>query len=155
MPKIILDIVSECVCNILGTNQTIGVCDHETGQCPCLPNVRGEECNSCEINHWKIASGEGCEPCACDSIGAYSEQCNEVRCSFLYEIHSNVFPCNAKSEWIRILWLKWPEHLLGFLLKWPYFYYNTVNAYFVKIFLSLLTVWWSVSVPARVWRPPV
>ncbi|XP_069950644.1 laminin subunit beta-1 isoform X10 [Cherax quadricarinatus] len=67
----------ECVCNILGTNQSISVCDHETGQCPCLPNVLGLECNSCAPNHWKIASGEGCEPCACDPVGSFSDQCNE------------------------------------------------------------------------------
>nr|XP_045621460.1 laminin subunit beta-1-like isoform X3 [Procambarus clarkii] len=67
----------ECVCNILGTNQSIGVCDHETGQCPCLPKVLGLECDHCAPNHWKIASGEGCEPCACDVVGSYSDQCNE------------------------------------------------------------------------------
>ncbi|XP_066949126.1 laminin subunit beta-1 isoform X9 [Macrobrachium rosenbergii] len=67
----------ECVCNILGSDQSIGVCDHETGQCPCLANVLGQECDHCAPNHWKIASGEGCEPCACDPVGAYSNQCNE------------------------------------------------------------------------------
>ncbi|KAG7166952.1 Laminin subunit beta-1-like, partial [Homarus americanus] len=67
----------ECVCNILGSNQTIGVCDHETGQCPCLPNVLGLECDHCAPNHWKIASGMGCEACACDPVGSYSDQCNE------------------------------------------------------------------------------
>ncbi|XP_071527686.1 laminin subunit beta-1 isoform X6 [Panulirus ornatus] len=66
-----------CVCNILGTNQTIGACDHETGQCPCLPNVLGLECDHCAPSHWKIASGEGCEECACDPVGSYSNQCNE------------------------------------------------------------------------------
>ncbi|XP_076033711.1 laminin subunit beta-1 isoform X3 [Oratosquilla oratoria] len=67
----------QCVCNLLGTETTEDVCDHETGQCPCLPNVLGQECDHCAPNHWKIASGEGCEPCACDPIGSYSEQCNE------------------------------------------------------------------------------
>lgn len=74
-----MKIFSECVCNILGTNQTIEHCDHETGQCPCLPNVLGIECDRCALNHWKIASGTGCETCACDLIGSYSDQCNEVR----------------------------------------------------------------------------
>ncbi|XP_050736724.1 laminin subunit beta-1-like isoform X4 [Eriocheir sinensis] len=66
-----------CVCNLLGTNQTIGACDHETGQCPCLPNVLGLECDRCAPSHWKIASGSGCEACACDLVGSYSNQCNE------------------------------------------------------------------------------
>ena len=70
--------ITECVCNLLGTNQTIGACDHETGQCPCLPNVLGLECDRCAASHWKIASGSGCEACACDLIGSYSDQCNEV-----------------------------------------------------------------------------
>lgn len=66
-----------CVCNLLGTNQTIGACDHETGQCHCLPNVLGLECDRCAPSHWKIASGQGCEACDCDPIGSYSDQCNE------------------------------------------------------------------------------
>lgn len=66
----------ECVCNILGTNISLGACDRITGQCNCLPRVTGKSCDRCEDNHWKIASGEGCERCDCDS-GAYTEQCNE------------------------------------------------------------------------------
>ncbi|XP_042225500.1 laminin subunit beta-1-like isoform X3 [Homarus americanus] len=80
----------ECVCNILGSNQTIGVCDHETGQCPCLPNVLGLECDHCAPNHWKIASGMGCEACACDPVGSYSDQCNEQYRQG-YGGHSNSF----------------------------------------------------------------
>ncbi|XP_065338114.1 laminin subunit beta-1 isoform X2 [Cloeon dipterum] len=68
---------SECVCNILGTNKTIGECDRTSGQCPCLPNVIGISCDQCAENHWKIASGEGCEACACDPVGSTSEQCNQ------------------------------------------------------------------------------
>ncbi|XP_055377658.1 laminin subunit beta-1 isoform X2 [Condylostylus longicornis] len=65
-----------CECNILGTNGTIQHCDRVTGQCPCLMNVRGIRCDECIPNHWKIASGEGCEPCDCDPIGSESEQCH-------------------------------------------------------------------------------
>lgn len=54
-------------------------CDKFTGQCPCLPNVIGSRCDECAKNHWKIASGEGCEHCNCDEIGALNEQCNPVR----------------------------------------------------------------------------
>ena len=70
--------VLECVCDLLGTNATAGPCDRTTGQCPCLPNVIGLSCDTCKENHWKIASGNGCEPCGCDPVGSYSEQCNYV-----------------------------------------------------------------------------
>ena len=30
----------------------------------------------CIANHWKIASGKGCEHCECDPVGSTSEQCN-------------------------------------------------------------------------------
>ncbi|KAE8752609.1 hypothetical protein FOCC_FOCC000731 [Frankliniella occidentalis] len=69
-----------CVCNVLGTNQTIGPCDGKTGQCPCLPNVVGLSCDECKPNHWKIASGQGCEACDCDPTGSDETQCNPVRC---------------------------------------------------------------------------
>nr|XP_036214745.1 laminin subunit beta-1 [Bactrocera oleae]XP_036214746.1 laminin subunit beta-1 [Bactrocera oleae] len=66
----------QCDCDFLGTNKTIMHCDRYTGQCPCLPNVQGIRCDECAVNHWKIASGEGCEACECDPIGSLSEQCN-------------------------------------------------------------------------------
>ncbi|KFD63486.1 hypothetical protein M514_06434 [Trichuris suis] len=67
----------KCVCNILGTDITAGPCDRISGQCPCLPNVVGLECDSCVANHWKIASGAGCEPCHCDPTGVQSDPDNE------------------------------------------------------------------------------
>lgn len=66
----------QCDCDFLGTNNTLQYCDRVTGQCPCLPNVVGLRCDECAVNHWKIASGEGCEACECDPIGSLSEQCN-------------------------------------------------------------------------------
>merc|ERR1712045_872570 len=72
----------ECVCDAIGTNGTFLVedplfeCDRITGECPCLPNVEGDDCSRCIANHWKIASGKGCEHCECDPVGSTSEQCN-------------------------------------------------------------------------------
>ncbi|KAL1456234.1 hypothetical protein WDU94_000979 [Cyamophila willieti] len=71
----------ECVCNILGTDRSRddkGICDRRTGQCPCLPNVIGFSCDQCVKNHWKIASGIGCESCDCDPVGSVEgTECNE------------------------------------------------------------------------------
>ncbi|XP_071442864.1 laminin subunit beta-1 isoform X2 [Hetaerina americana] len=66
-----------CVCDILGTNSKGGPCNAKTGQCSCLPNVVGLSCDKCKENHWKIASGSGCEACDCDPVGSYYEQCNQ------------------------------------------------------------------------------
>ena len=66
------------MCNILGTDRDGGNCDERTGQCPCLPNVAGRNCDKCAANHWKIASGLGCEHCRCDPDGSLSDQCNAV-----------------------------------------------------------------------------
>ncbi|KAI5734580.1 hypothetical protein M8J77_008341 [Diaphorina citri] len=69
---------TECTCNILGIDHSKGPCDRTTGQCPCLPNVIGVSCDRCLKNHWKIASGTGCEPCDCDPIGSVDvTECNE------------------------------------------------------------------------------
>ena len=66
-----------CVCNLLGTDPMRGACNSQTGQCPCHPNVEGLSCDTCIADHWKIASGEGCEACDCDPVGSSSTQCNE------------------------------------------------------------------------------
>lgn len=70
---------SMCVCNEIGTNLTQdgqAVCNQYTGQCPCLPNVVGKECNECAPSHWNLASGKGCQACECDTSGSYSLKCN-------------------------------------------------------------------------------
>jgi len=70
--------IAECVCNWLGADRDAEEpCNRTTGQCPCLPNVKGEMCDTCAENHWKLASGVGCEACDCDPIGSLSQQCNE------------------------------------------------------------------------------
>ncbi|XP_066247088.1 laminin subunit beta-1 isoform X1 [Euwallacea similis] len=65
-----------CLCNPLGTNFTAGACNPNGGQCQCYPNVSGTHCNECEPDHWKIASGKGCEACDCDESGSLKTQCN-------------------------------------------------------------------------------
>ena len=58
-----------CQCNEVGTIGGSTVCDFETGQCPCKPNVIGLECFSCAPGHFGIERDEGCLPC--------DGQCNE------------------------------------------------------------------------------
>ncbi|XP_071961218.1 laminin subunit beta-1-like [Antedon mediterranea] len=74
----------ECSCNVLGIDRTTcdannncGVCDRVTGDCPCLPNVIGRQCDQCMDNYWRLASGMGCEACNCCSQGSVSLQCNQ------------------------------------------------------------------------------
>ena len=69
-------VCTECSCDLLGTNRTAGTCNQTSGQCECLANVTGTRCDSCLENHWKIASGQGCEPCNCDPKGSLNLQCN-------------------------------------------------------------------------------
>lgn len=66
----------ECACDELGTDRERFACDRITGRCNCLPNVQGEHCSECIENHWKIAMGVGCEPCACDNVGSTGESCD-------------------------------------------------------------------------------
>uniref|UniRef100_A0A8C5L6X3 Laminin subunit beta-3 n=1 Tax=Jaculus jaculus TaxID=51337 RepID=A0A8C5L6X3_JACJA len=65
-----------CDCSILGSRRDTP-CDQESGRCLCLPNVVGPKCDQCAPNYWKLASGQGCEPCACDPRNSLSPQCNQ------------------------------------------------------------------------------
>ncbi|OCT87306.1 laminin subunit beta-1 [Xenopus laevis] len=72
-----------CVCNYLGTEQEHCSgeiechCNRTNGQCPCLSNVIGQSCDSCAPNTWNLASGTGCEPCACNTNRSLGLSCNE------------------------------------------------------------------------------
>ncbi|XP_039726228.1 laminin subunit beta-3 [Pteropus medius] len=65
-----------CDCSVLGSQQDMP-CDEESGRCLCLPHVVGPKCDQCAPYHWKLASGRGCEPCACDPNNSLSPQCNQ------------------------------------------------------------------------------
>ncbi|XP_041417679.1 laminin subunit beta-2 isoform X1 [Xenopus laevis] len=73
----------KCTCNYLGTepNQCPSredcMCDRTSGQCHCLPNVMGQNCDRCSPNFWNMASGKGCQPCNCDPNHSFSLACNE------------------------------------------------------------------------------
>uniref|UniRef100_A0A8I3WIT0 Laminin subunit beta-1 n=1 Tax=Callithrix jacchus TaxID=9483 RepID=A0A8I3WIT0_CALJA len=72
----------KCVCNYLGTvqehcNGSDCQCDKATGQCLCLPNVTGQNCDRCAPNTWQLASGTGCGPCNCNAAHSFGPSCNE------------------------------------------------------------------------------
>ncbi|KAG8439906.1 hypothetical protein GDO86_005899 [Hymenochirus boettgeri] len=76
----------KCVCNPLGTNvqdcsgyEEIGecVCNKTTGQCPCLPDVIGTNCDRCASGYWGLAVKKGCEPCNCNTENSFGSQCNQ------------------------------------------------------------------------------
>lgn len=66
-----------CDCSLLGSRRDM-LCDEESGQCLCLPHVVGPKCDQCAPYYWKLASGRGCEPCACDPHNSLGPQCNQV-----------------------------------------------------------------------------
>ncbi|XP_061488032.1 laminin subunit beta-3 [Rhineura floridana] len=66
----------DCACSILGSRSDVP-CDDETGHCSCLPNVVGDKCDECAANYWKIASGEGCQPCNCHPQHSLRPQCHQ------------------------------------------------------------------------------
>uniref|UniRef100_A0A674IU84 Laminin subunit beta 1 n=1 Tax=Terrapene triunguis TaxID=2587831 RepID=A0A674IU84_9SAUR len=73
----------KCVCNYLGTvrehcnSSEDCQCEKTTGQCQCLPNVTGQNCDRCAPNTWRLASGTGCELCECDVARSFEPSCNE------------------------------------------------------------------------------
>ncbi|XP_030044481.1 laminin subunit beta-4, partial [Microcaecilia unicolor] len=77
---------TKCVCSPLGTHlrscptedgEKECTCDQTTGQCPCLPNVIGINCDQCVSGYWNMATGRGCQPCDCDLKNSQSNQCNQ------------------------------------------------------------------------------
>lgn len=64
-----------CGCSVLGSGGTCRVTRRRGAACVCP--VVGPKCDQCAPHHWKLASGRGCEPCACDRA-LLGPQCNQV-----------------------------------------------------------------------------
>lgn len=62
-----------CICDETGTER----CDSYTGTCQCLPNVIGEKCEGCQVEHYGFMSREGCVPCECQ-LASESTQCDDA-----------------------------------------------------------------------------
>lgn len=61
-----------CICDAVGTEH----CDNFIGTCNCYPNVIGEKCDRCEVDHYGFESGRGCMACDC-GIASNSTQCDD------------------------------------------------------------------------------
>lgn len=74
----------ECMCHSAGTvpqacsSTDDCQCDQLTGQCPCQPNVVGQNCDRCTADTWNITSGTGCQLCDCDPVHSSGSSCNEA-----------------------------------------------------------------------------
>lgn len=69
---------TECICNANGTVPGFhDTCNYETGQCKCLANVIGIQCDKCADGFWNLNSGVGCEKCDCCGEGSTQATCNE------------------------------------------------------------------------------
>uniref|UniRef100_F6UDP9 Usherin n=1 Tax=Monodelphis domestica TaxID=13616 RepID=F6UDP9_MONDO len=67
-----------CECDSLGTLAD-AVCDQISGQCPCLPNHQGRQCNQCKPGFYVSPGNKtGCLPCSCHTAGAVHQVCNSL-----------------------------------------------------------------------------
>ena len=73
-----------CQCFPEGTNQGTNIgqytflplCNGFSGECSCKPFVKGRNCESCQDGYFNIDSGNGCDPCSCDSTGSLNMTCH-------------------------------------------------------------------------------
>ena len=88
---------AECMCYPMGTAPQACSsphdcqCDQLSGQCPCQPNVVGQNCDRCAADTWNIASGTGCQRCDCDPDHSYGSSCNEVSQNLRRKTRSTTF----------------------------------------------------------------
>ncbi|KAM6937035.1 laminin subunit beta-1-like [Xenentodon cancila] len=74
----------QCLCDHLGSEPSSCPspsnchCDRLNGQCPCRTNVIGQHCDHCAADTWNMASGNGCQPCNCDTQHSYGTSCDQV-----------------------------------------------------------------------------
>jgi len=65
-----------CHCNEFGAIDG-KECHNVTGECQCQSNVIGLKCEECQEGFFNLTSGQGCQPCLCDSTGSIEESCEQ------------------------------------------------------------------------------
>ncbi|XP_078098903.1 laminin subunit beta-1b [Sander vitreus] len=74
----------KCMCYLAGTSPQACSspdecqCNQHSGQCPCQPNVVGQNCDRCAVDTWNIASRTGCQRCDCHPVHSSGSSCDEV-----------------------------------------------------------------------------
>ncbi|XP_053879086.1 laminin subunit alpha-2 isoform X6 [Malaclemys terrapin pileata] len=63
-----------CHCNINGSFSEI--CNSQTGQCECKPNVVGRRCDECKPNYLWAPEKQFCIPCGCSPLRSMSLRCD-------------------------------------------------------------------------------
>ncbi|XP_054924474.1 laminin subunit alpha isoform X2 [Dermacentor andersoni] len=69
----------ECECHIPGTVGGLGVCDGQSGQCLCKPNVGQRQCTTCLDGTFMLQEDNllGCQDCGCDVGGSVGSKCDQ------------------------------------------------------------------------------
>ncbi|XP_064486972.1 laminin subunit alpha-like [Ornithodoros turicata] len=68
----------ECECHTPGTMGGMNVCEGQSGQCHCKPNVGGRQCSECLEGTYELQEGDlfGCQDCGCDVGGSVGTSCD-------------------------------------------------------------------------------
>ena len=91
-----------CTCSPLGTVDSGGGCNEQTGECECKANVaRVRDCDQCLPEHYGLSQSDpdGCKACDCDPGGAYNNQCDVITGQCLCRPNLKVTALSIQIDW--------------------------------------------------------
>ncbi|KAK7100839.1 laminin subunit alpha-like isoform X2 [Littorina saxatilis] len=70
----------ECTCFKPGTLTGSNVCNTESGQCMCKPDVGSRDCDTCRDGYFNLQQNNpfGCTNCMCNMGGSHTPVCNKM-----------------------------------------------------------------------------